>query len=555
MLALLVAAGCGDPAPRKAGSCDGPCPASKINHIVIIQQENHTFDNYFGDYCTAPPGSAPTCTEGPACCEAGPDREPSGALPIVLDDDANGAYDPDHSQGCELMEANGGLMDRYVTGTPCSDPRNFARVAAAEIAPYRELVASGAMADRYFQPISGQSAANNMYFVRAQWVFTDNDFKPDALGQECSFIRDAMSFPGPTIGHLLDDVGVSWAWYVEGYDAMADSIAASGQCPRAPDECPFGLDIYPCIYDPSDIPIAYYADFADDPRVMRDFAKLQRDLDASELPQVVFVRGLGFHTEHPGLSDTISDGTAFVRSVIDAVQASAYGPDTLVLVTWDEGGGYFDPIAPPPDGVDNQPYGTRVPFLVTGPFAKANTVSHVVMEHSSVVKFIEWNWLGMQTGQLGGRDATVANLGSLLDPAATGAVVRTDPTPARRVQALGRRAARFAGAAFAGVAFAGAAFAGVGSAGAAVAVVTAGVAPRSRCSRRTRASQVRKRALASGSSPSSALRRSGPPAIALPNSARPASSTVNSVSSGSERTPWARRSWWTVAAMSRSRGP
>lgn len=415
-------AGCGGDDPRVAGDCDGPCPASKINHVVIIQQENHTFDNYFGAYCTAAPGSAPTCTDGPACCEAGPDRDPSGASPVVLDDASNGAYDPDHTQGCELSETNGGLMDRYVAGAACSDPRNFARADADVVAPYRELARTGALADRYFQSIAGQSAANNMYFVRAQWVFTDNDFKPDALGQACSFIPDAMSFPGPTIGDLLDDAGVSWAWYIEGYQDTVDA-AADDECPRAGDACPAGIDIYPCIYDPSDIPISYYADHADDPRVMRDLARLQRDLDDSTLPQVVFVRGLGFHTEHPGLSTTVSDGAAFVTGVIDAVTRSAYGPDTLVLVTWDEGGGYFDPIPPPADGVDGQPYGTRVPLLVAGPFARANTVSHVTLEHSSVVKFLEWNWLGEETGQLGGRDAVVANLGSLLDPDATGVAV------------------------------------------------------------------------------------------------------------------------------------
>jgi hypothetical protein len=58
-----------------------------------------------------------------------------------------------------------------------------------------------------------------------------------------------------------------------------------------------------------------------------------------------------------------------------------------------------------------------------GKFAKQNFVSHVTMEHSSVVKFIEWNFLGKQTGQLGNRDTTVNNIGSLLDPAKTGTAV------------------------------------------------------------------------------------------------------------------------------------
>src|SRR5450432_1619958 len=105
ILIALVAA-CGGDA-RKAGSCDGPCPASKIDHLVVVVQENHTFDAYFARYCTAAAGSAPTCTDGPGCCEAGPDHDPSGATPTVLDDNVNGARDPNHTQACELEETDG----------------------------------------------------------------------------------------------------------------------------------------------------------------------------------------------------------------------------------------------------------------------------------------------------------------------------------------------------------------------------------------------------------------------------------------------------------------
>ena len=390
---------------------------------MLVLQENHTFDNYFARYCTAAAGSKPTCTDGPACCEAGPAHDPSGASPGLLDDAANAAHDPDHTQACELLEMNSGAMDRYVAGSACSNPLNFAYADAATARPYWDLADAGALADRYFQPLAGQSSANDMYFARAQFVFKDNEFRPDSIGKECSVIPTGMTFPGPTIGDELDGAGVSWSFYIEGYQAAVDAVTATGHCAKAPADCPFGLGIYPCVYDPSDIPIAYYDNFKDNPRVMRDFAKLQKELDGSDLPQVSFVRGLGYHSEHPGVYDTISDGTTFVGHVIDAVAHSAYAGDTLVLVTWDEGGGYFDHIAPPPNGADGQPYGTRVPLLVTGPFARRGTISHTTMEHSSVVKFIEWNWLGMQTGQLGGRDATVANLGSLLDPAATGVTI------------------------------------------------------------------------------------------------------------------------------------
>jgi phospholipase C len=421
---VMLAAACSSSSQRKPGSCDGPCPASKIDHVVIVIQENHTFDNYFAHYCTAAAGSAPACTSGPSCCETGPATDPSGASPIVLDDTANGAYDPDHTQGCELQEADGGAMDHYVTGAAsCSDPRNFAYADAATVQPYYDLAAAGALADHYFQPVSGQSSANDMYLARAQFVFLDDDFKPDAIGQQCSIISTAMSFTGPTIGDVLATAGVSWAFYAEGYQDMV-TASAQNKCPKAPADCPFGLGVYPCDFDPSDDPFDYYANLADDAKTLRDYTKLAADLSSLALPQVVFVKGLGYHTEHPGESTTISDGAKFVGDVVDAVQASEYGPDTLVLVTWDEGGGYFDHLAPPGLGaVDGQPYGTRVPLLAIGPFAAADTISHVQLEHSSIVAFLEWNWLGSQTGQLAGRDATVGNLGSLLDASATGTAV------------------------------------------------------------------------------------------------------------------------------------
>jgi phospholipase C len=421
LLLILCLAACGSSPTHTPGACDGPCPISKIRHLVVVVQENHAFDPYFGRYCTAATGSNPTCTAGPRCCEAGPATDPSGASPQVLDDTANGAHDPDHTQACELLEMDGGLMDHYVTGSSCADARNFVYADPAVVAPYHQLAAAGALADRYFQPIAGQSSSNDMYLARAQFVFVDNAFRPEAIGSECSLIPDAKTFPGPTIGDLLDTAKVSWAFYAEGYQAVVDAHAA-GKCPKAPADCPDGLGIYPCTFDPSDVPIDYYANLRDDGRVLRDHARLADDLANDALPQVVFIRGAGYHAEHPGSFTTISDGAAFVTKVVDAVQGSAYAADTLVLVTWDEGGGYFDHVAPPPAGSDGQPYGTRVPLIAIGPFARAGQISHVTMEHSSIVKFIEWNWLGA-TGQLGGRDLAIANLGSVLDQAATGVAV------------------------------------------------------------------------------------------------------------------------------------
>ena len=429
-----------DMAPLPLCGGDDCTTSSSIKHLVVVVQENHTFDNYFGRYCTATTGSNPTCNTGPGCCEAAPATEPGGASPVVLDDANNSGLfnDRNHFHDCEVAEIDGGKMDKFVTGAAmvdgnaCSSAQNFAYAPTTLIQPYLDLAAANALADRYFQPYAGQSSGNDMYFARAQFVFADNAFEPMALGSACAGLSSSqmrMSFTGTTIADLLVQHGVAWAWYSGGYKAMKDANPQmASQCPAPPAECQAQLPSYPCLYDPSDVPFAYYPSTQDKAGQMRDFdAEFAADLAAGKLPPVAFVKGIGYKTEHPAGDITISAGVTFVKGVVDAVAASSVAASTLVIVTYDEGGGFFDHVAPPADStVDHQAYGTRVPTLAIGAFAKKNYVSHVTMEHSSVVKFIEWNWLGGTTGQLMGRDGVVNNLGDLLDPAKTGTTVPTN---------------------------------------------------------------------------------------------------------------------------------
>lgn len=400
--------------------------SSNVQHVVVVIQENTSFDAYLATWCQAPPGSNPTCNDGAACCESGPATDPgTGITPLLLDDRQHGAYDPIHFSACFVSEINGGAMDQFVEGATCgSSPNNFAYADDASVAYYRNLTSRAALADRWFQPIVGASSANDMYFARAAFVFEDNSFVPaDAIGSTCTLNKRTASYDDPTIGDLLSDAGVPWAFYIEGYQTMADAVADGG-CAAPDPACPAGFPFYPCVYDPSDIPFQYYTRFRDQPEFMRDYSRFARDLAAGELPAVSFVKAIGFKTEHPGYGDTISAGVDFVRDLVDRIEASPYADDTLVLVTYDESGGYFDHVAPPPtSSVDGKDYGPRVPTFAIGRFARRGYVSHVELEHSSIVKFLEWNWLGGETGQLGTRDAVVNNIGSLLDPDETGTQV------------------------------------------------------------------------------------------------------------------------------------
>jgi phospholipase C len=440
---------CGDACGLGQACVAGNCASSNIRHVVIIVQENHTFDSYFGNYCTAASGSNPECTAGPRCCEAAPAVDPSGASPGVLDDSSNEKHDRNHAQACELAQMDDGAMDHYVAGCnfsvgltdpPCCDARNWAVAGQDAVGTYWAYADNGALADRYFQPMAGGTSGNDMYLAIARWQFTDNSLRPDTIGSGCT-----VPNPGPageysgrtTIADLLVGNGFSFKMYADGY---ADALAASPHCVWAldsgvslPSDCDVvdrveGLGMA-CTYDPSDFPWQYYKQFSDAPAHIVDFSGLAGDLAAGALPNLAYVKARTYRNEHPGWS-TISRGVTFVKSVVDAVNSSPYANDTLIILTWDEGGGFFDHV-PPPLPVDVQydaddqgnpvPYGTRVPFLVLGKFARAGTVSHVAMEHSSVVRFLEHNFLGARNaGALGNRDAVVNNIGSLLDPGATG---------------------------------------------------------------------------------------------------------------------------------------
>jgi phospholipase C len=436
---------CGNACPAGQHCLAATCVASKIEHVVLIVQENHTFDSYFGRYCQAPAGSSPACTSGRSCCEAAPDHEPKGAAPLVLDDASNFATDRDHEAACELQQIDGGKMDGFVTGSSgtgpclgpdCASPNNWALSAQATVGAYWSLADGNALADRYFQPVIGSTSSNNMFFASAHFEFIDNSVFPNTIGAGCVDVTGICLDGAPTsytgrttIADVLLAAGRTFAVYADGF---AEAEAAAPSCPDPPSDCPYAplltcdVSLHPiachgCIYDPSDIPFAYYEQLGD--RYTKDYADLALDVANARLPSFAFVKAREFRNEHPNLS-TISSGVTFVSSTIAAIESSPYAGSTLILLTWDEGGGFFDHVPPPPGiDVDAQgqtvAYGTRVPLLALGPFARKGTVSHVQMEHSSVVRFLEYNFVG-PVGQLGHNDAKVNNIGSLLDPSTTG---------------------------------------------------------------------------------------------------------------------------------------
>jgi phospholipase C len=382
---------------------------STVTHIIIIVPENHSFDSIYGRYCEAATGSKPTCNFGPSCCEAAPNSV-SGSSPITLTDHQNMIYDPDHSAVCETCEVNNGAMDRFVTGCPCSSPSNFAIADNTSAKNYYLWASSYAIADNFFQSAIGASSENDMYFATGKFLFLDNDAVPQNShlnGARC-YTHGFRSYSSTTIADLLNYCGIDWTFYAEGYDKNPKS----NQC-------------YPNYYDASDDPFTYFPSLINSSEIwsrnFRDYNSLYTDITNRTLPAVSYVKGLGIHSEHPGIS-TITAGEIISQNIIDAITASnTYRTNTVIFIYPDESGGYYDHVSPPMRStIDNQLYGPRIPLIAVGDQIKRNYVSHVQMEFSSLIRFIEWNWLNGEPGQLGTRDTVANNIGDLFDNQKTG---------------------------------------------------------------------------------------------------------------------------------------
>ena len=426
---------------------------ANIEHVVLIVQENHTFDSYFGQYCTAPANSNPQCTSGRGCCEAAPSADRAGHTPYLLTDAENFAHDHDHTYNCEVCEIDNGAMDHYTAGSCPSDPAinpfeyscsniyNFELANSTLMSTYWLYADTYALADHYFQPMAGSTSGNDMYFATTHYEFNDNALAPAARGAGCTSVGSVvkMSLPGrTTIADVLIGGGFTFKVYADGYN---DAYAAAPGCPSKGGDCPEALLTEACRYDPSDIPFEYYPKFTDNLTYMRDLSDFAADVNAGTLPSFSYVKYRTSANEHPGWS-YISHGQANVAAIVDAVRGSTvYVDNTLVLLTWDEGGGFYDHV-PPPASVETFPstatgglagtripYGTRVPMMALGVFAQSGVISHVQMEHSSIVKFLEWNFLGpagvgaIHATDPNARDSVVNGIGSMLDPTAVGVTV------------------------------------------------------------------------------------------------------------------------------------
>nr|HPU52234.1 acid phosphatase [Burkholderiaceae bacterium] len=193
-----------------------------------------------------------------------------------------------------------------------------------------------------------------------------------------------------TIGDRLSAKGVSWAWYSGGWNA---AVADGVQAPGAPRKVIYNRGPGSPNFQPHHQPFNYFARFApgtaDRARHIRDGEDFLAAIGAGTLPAVSFYKPTGRLTQHPSYTDIMS-GDTHIAEVLEKLRASPQWRDMLVIVTYDENGGYWDHVPPPtgPGWGDRWGPGSRIPALLIGPHVKRGHIDSTAYDTTSILKLI-----------------------------------------------------------------------------------------------------------------------------------------------------------------------
>lgn len=291
----------------------------------------------------------------------------------------------------------------------------------------------------------------------------------DPLGDVCSTAADQHTMKGRNIGDLLNEHNITWGWFEGGFDLTVTNANNTTGCNRETDPTVTGFASTSKDYIPHHQPFQYYASTANptharpsspsaigksvqDDGKTADPANHQYDshdffdaLKAGNFPAVVYLKAPAYQDGHAGYSNPI-DEQNFIIQAIQAIQASPAWDSTAIVFAYDDSDGWYDHQAPPivnpstgiadalngaglctsgaqqrPSksttpllGADGKPalgrcgYGTRMPLLVVSPYAKHNYIDHTLTDQSSLLRFIEDNWLHGERIQPGGSFDTIA---------------------------------------------------------------------------------------------------------------------------------------------------
>jgi acid phosphatase len=403
---------------------------NKVNHVVVIYLENHSFDNLYGQFTGANGLSNATAANTTQLDATGaaytslPAIPGTSAFPTNL---ANNYFNIDqyipadqetpdvlHRYYQEQMQIDGGKMDKYAlyNSNSAGLSQGYYKTSLLPLLPIAQQYV---LCDNFFHSAFGGSFLNHQWLIAAasptfpnapkvpnviaqvdaNGVVTSDGFvTPDGFVVNTSYTVNAphpaastnpssSAYPAnlipnqtnPTIGDRLSDKNISWAWYSGGWN---DAIAGH------PDPT----------FQFHHQPFAYYAKYADGTQGKKDHLKDEIEFiaaaKAGSLPAVSFIKPLGINNEHPGYA-AVATGENHTVELINDVLSGPNGKDAVIIITYDENGGFWDHVAPPVVDKKWGP-GTRVPAIIISPFAKKGYVDHTQYETVGILSFIEKRW-------------------------------------------------------------------------------------------------------------------------------------------------------------------
>ena len=401
--ALVVASlqGAGPaPTPSPAASADG---IHKIRHIVIIMQENRSFDTYFGTY----PGAdgIPMKNGVPAVCV--PQPQSNGCVNPFHDTQDLDHGGP-HGEAAAVADIDGGKMDGFIgqslAKTNCVGPNDPRCATAAsdvmgyhdgsDIPNYWSYAKNFVLQDRMFEPNASWSLPEHLFMV-SEWSARcdtagdpmschdalENPGNPPDFGRAGRRRRPSPDYAWTDLTYLLHRDGVSWAYYV--FDGQEPDCADNvPDCSPPPQNAKT-----PGIWNP----LPYFDTVKQDGELgnVQDLRNFYTAAAAGTLPAVSWICPSGEYSEHPPA--LISKGQAYVTGLINAIMQGPDWNSTAIFLAWDDWGGFYDHVAPP--AVDENGYGLRVPGLVISPYAKQGFIDHQQLSFDAYVKFIEDDFL------------------------------------------------------------------------------------------------------------------------------------------------------------------
>lgn len=344
-----------------------PIGAQQIKHIVFILKENHTLDNYFGAFPGVDGASSGRTHTGRVV--------PLGPAPNFF------AQDIGHSFDDALLAIDGGKMDGFdlIVGA-FQDGRliNYTQYQRPQIPNYWALASRFALADEFFTSVHGPSFPNHLYTIAAQ--------SGGAINNPSYGSNGGTHWGCDNFGSMVDAIDANGKQFLEvpcfNFQTVADSIDAAGLTWRYYGP-PKSIPGYKwSVFDAIDH-IRFGPEWKTNVRPNSIFFK---DVARNNLASMTWITTESDQSEHPEEGAECAGENSSV-SFVNAIMNSPEWGSTVIFISWDDFGGFYDHVAPPQ--LDLLGLGPRVPLLIISPFARSGYIEHTQLEFSSVVKFIE----------------------------------------------------------------------------------------------------------------------------------------------------------------------